>query len=251
MKCEGMKLTNKILPRTLWFADYDGSLCPHLEVWEPRNYDSQQIFSVLESLQSASLGVFWNTGRRPESLGGVNADYLKLPGYFIHGTVYHDPTKGDAVQSPLLAAETTKHFQEQLENSKKFNLEIKATSLRVAPVKIQYLDLLKEWVGLHPASSGWEWRVGHRGVELLPVGFSKAISLTKELARHPKALPVAIGDEILDRPAIELALKHGGWAILVGESCGWITEVPHKPDQLIICQEPSDVLRVLQSLLKK
>ena len=80
----------KDLARSAWFLDYDGTLCPHLEVWEERGYRVEDISSAVNNLAKKSCKVMWNTGRRPESLGGVKKQFLDYSGYFIHGSVFWD-----------------------------------------------------------------------------------------------------------------------------------------------------------------
>ena len=82
------------------------------------------------------------------------------------------------------------------------------------------------------------------------MGFDKSFAL-KDYYSEPSthgAIPVAVGDDSLDRPAIEEALNRGGYAILVGEHCGWATEIEHKAWQINYFNEPSEVLKFLAQL---
>jgi hypothetical protein len=97
----------------------------------------------------------------------------------------------------------------------------------------------------------WEWRIGDRGAEMLLQKCSKgsAVQYAFENGLVPKdAIPVVAGDDYFDRAAMEFALKNDGYAILVGEGCGWITEIPHRASQVLFFREPSDYLQFLKSL---
>ena len=51
-----MRSIIKNLSQTAWFVDYDGTLCPHQEVWEERVYDSQEISAAVKNLQKKVQG---------------------------------------------------------------------------------------------------------------------------------------------------------------------------------------------------
>ena len=234
------------MAQTAWFFDYDGSLCPHQEVWEERQYDAAEIDNVLQSLAASGAGVFWNTGRRVESLASVNKNFLRFSGYFIQGSWHWNAQNQESKPiGPILPSAVKTAYSKALENHRFLKLEIKATSLRIAPLKAQAMDDLRDWMIDHEAAlasdDNWYWHVGHRGAEYLARGFDKGTALRREFEKAGSMqgrIPVAVGDDSLDRYAVVEALKMGGFAVLVGEGCGWITEVPHKPSQVIFCESP-------------
>jgi hydroxymethylpyrimidine pyrophosphatase-like HAD family hydrolase len=249
-----MRSIIKNLSQTAWFVDYDGTLCPHQEVWEERVYDSQEISAAVKNLQKKVQGFFWNTGRRPESLASVNEEFKKFHGFFIQGTVFWS---AEEQKDHLIGVEFPQHLSESLQNQMEFEsqyrLEIKPTGARVACLrKTQRKNIKKFAESLQlDLSAGWEWRVGDRGAELLHIDYSKGTALhyAYEKKMIPEAaVPVAIGDDYFDRAAMEYALERGGYAILIGEGCGWITEVPHKSSQVVFFREPKDFLQFIKAL---
>lgn len=250
-----MDLLVRKLEHVSWFFDFDGSLCPHQEVWEKRTYNPEDILRLLSELQKKTQKIFWNTGRRPESLGSVHPDYLQYSGYFIQGTAYWDAeTQRRELLVDELAADYVQKIEAHFINHARFRLEKKPTSLRIAPGPKVSMDEMPEILaGLpHATPANWNWIVGHRGAELLPVGFDKGSALRDGLRRIGKtSVPVAVGDDVLDRAAIEAAIEADGYAVLVGEGCGWITEVKHRPEQIIFCEHPSDVHQLVWEMLKR
>lgn len=245
-----MTLTRDMMPRTRWFLDYDGSLCPHQEAWEERSYDPAEILDIVQALARATGGIFWNTGRRPESLGGVNPGFLAFPGYFIHGSCYRGADGRTEILGPEAPKELADDARAWIVGKDKLKLEIKPTSIRISSLEARPLSSLEAArAALAPTTpEAWDWVMGHRGVELLARGFDKAVALKRELSAHADAVPVAVGDDVLDRPAIEAALRAGGYAVIVGGSCGWITQIPHKAHQLVFCETPRDVLNLIEDL---
>lgn len=251
-----MKLTRQLLERTAWFVDYDGSVCPHQEVWEERVYNPVDIHALLKRLRAKSGSLCWNSGRRPESLAGVLGDFLEFDGYFIHGScAWKAAPEGslagikEIIGSPVpdfLLRMATDFF----ERKKIFQLEVKPTSLRFTPARGQPMhDLDRELAVLRPQTPPeWRWIVGPRGAELLHKNFDKGLAVRREMAKTPNLIPIAIGDDVFDRFAVEEVLKRGGFAILVGEHCGWITEVPHVGEQILYFEKPQGVLDLLASL---
>ena len=240
-----MSIPRELLKDIVWFFDYDGSLCPHQEVWELRAYNPQEIKDVLEHLKNLGSQIYWNTGRRPESLGDVQLDFLDYPGYFIQGAaVWDEKTKKARALAPLLPQDWVKKFTDtELFEEKVFRKEAKPHSFRVAPAQLAFLRELKAKVHSFGAPKGWKWVVGYRGAELLPEGFDKgsAIRLYYENSANSKKIPIAVGDDALDLPAIKECIERGGYGILVGEHCGWITNLPHKAQQLMYFDRPKDL----------
>ncbi len=244
----------KDLARSAWFLDYDGTLCPHLEVWEERGYRVEDISSAVNNLAKKSCKVMWNTGRRPESLGGVKKQFLDYSGYFIHGSVFWDSEKQEA---KFLGVSFPKEYADSLsrrmEEEKTYRLEIKSCGARLAPFQKTQKKFIKKFVeslGLS-FSSEWEWRIGDRGAELLHKDFTKGSAVecayTQNLVKSD-CVPVVAGDDLFDRAAMEYALANNGYAIILGEGCGWITEIPHKSSQVLYFREPRDFLLFLKGL---
>jgi len=248
-----LKLTGEILARTAWFIDYDGSVCPHQEVWEERVYDPATIQGFVSRLAQKAGGVFWNTGRRPESLGSVHSQFLDQSGYFIHGSFYWDAEKRESVQlGTSLPPGVGDRFAALMSGYPELRLEIKPTGLRVAPLQLSQLPRARHFAqatrDLVPV--GFAWQSSHRGNELLPLGFDKAFAVEREMAKMPlDTIPLAIGDDLMDRPAFVAALERDGFVIPVGDACGWVTELKHTPDQVIYCEDPSRVQELIESLL--
>ena len=248
-----MPIDVSLLPQTVWFFDYDGSVCPHTEVWEERTYDAMEIHSWVRRLAGAVRGLYWNTGRRPESLAGVYSGFREFPGYYVQGSVWCDRDGEPEVLGPLLDPKVAQAYQELIKGFPHLRLEIKKTGLRVAPVGTRNLKPLKSFLAQHSSStpSGWIWHQGHRGAELLAKGFDKSVALVRELPKFPPGtIPVVVGDDSLDRPAFEEALRCGGYAVPVGDDCGWITEIPHRAHQIVFCETPTSTQELVLGLLR-
>ena len=241
-----MRFSEQILTQSAWFLDYDGSLCPHLEIWEERLYDATEIFQCLDTLSQKSAALFWNTGRRPESLFSVYEDFSKFPGYFIQGSVFYDSkNKKSDLLGPKLPEELVRTYKELVERHPQFRLEIKETSLRIAPHKSLHVESLHSLVETHSLgtfASDWGWSKGRRGVELLARGIHKGTPLEMHLKANPSHIPIAVGDDVFDMPAVSAALRFGGFAFLVGDHCGWITEIPHWAEQIKYFESPQMLL---------
>ncbi len=241
------------LSKSVYFLDYDGTLCPHLEVWEGVGYNPQDIQVTVQNLARKSLGVWWNTGRRTESLQAVNNELIKYPGFFVQGSVYWNPIEG---KKELIGKELPQSFVTALSERMRseeshYRLEIKPTAARVASFRKTQKKYLRKFVdslGIE-IPSGWEWRIGDRGAEFLLKNCSKGSALQYAFENRLVArgsIPVVAGDDVFDRPAMEFALQNGGYAILVGEGCGWITEIPHRSSQVVFFREPKDFLQFLK-----
>lgn|GEM_PF-1250866 len=250
-----MKLQSANFKDLYFFLDFDGSLCPHLEVWEGQAYDPQEIYGVVESLARKSGGVYWNTGRRVESLGSVLSDFLLFSGYFIQGSLRWDASsKKSVLVGPALPEALTQHYQKLLEGQGLLRLEIKASSLRIAPYQNVNMTELQKFILKNPlpqGNAGWVWHVGARGAELLSTEYNKGFAIRDVESTLPASQafkPVVIGDDLLDRPAVEEALKREGYAILVGEHCGWATEIEHKAWQIEFFNDAHQALQFLKEL---
>jgi trehalose-6-phosphatase len=252
-----MNLEAATLAKTVWFFDYDGTVCPHQEVWELRAYDPVEIADLLTALKSQSFDVLWNTGRRPESLGAVEPRFLQFDGYFIHGSIYWNSKNKEAeLLGPRLDQDIQRKVEELLTHSKTLRLEVKETGLRAAPIgSMNHKAVKKSLDALFQLNLGheWAWHVGARGAELLARGYSKATPLETwhDTIQKNKLIPIAAGDDLFDRPALEAAVMAGGYAIVVGDTCGWITEVKHKPEQVVYCETPAQVLDLVRRMLSK
>lgn len=248
-----MKLQEAPLNELTFYLDYDGSLCPHLEVWEERIYDPQVILDLMKNLSKKCKGVFWNTGRRPESLASVHRDFMKHSGFFMQGAGFWDQEKGQLEElGPRVSDTWAKLYQEIIQEWPELRLEIKSCSLRVAAfqktgrAKLEAF-VQQEWQRELP---GWHWHLGSRGAELLAEGVNKGSALSA-MAKKVGGVPVALGDDVLDQPALEEAIRLGGYGIVVGEHCGWATEIDHKASQLIFCENVDTALQFFDSLLKR
>jgi trehalose-6-phosphatase len=253
-----LKLQNASFKDLYFFLDFDGSLCPHLEVWEGRPYDPQEIYEVVAALSKKAGGVYWNTGRRVESLGSVLSDYLLFSGYFIQGSLRWDAsTKTSTLVGPSLPQDLVQIYQKALEGNNGLRLEVKPSSLRIAPYQNVNMAELHKFILLHPLPlglKGWIWHVGARGAELLSTEYNKSFAIRDVeagLAPGRAFKPVVIGDDLLDRPAVEEALKREGYAILVGEHCGWATEIEHKAWQVEFFNDSHQALQFLKELSQK
>ncbi len=247
-----LKLQEAPLQELVFFLDYDGSLCPHLEVWEERIYDPDEIYDLVLRLKRAPVReIYWNTGRRVESLASVSEKLLEFSGYFIQGSVCWDAkTKVETLLGPAVHQEWVDLYERSLESWKGLKLEQKPSSLRIAPYQNGDMDQLKEYFDKvkHPILGDWQWHVGARGAELLSKKFDKGFAVRDGLRRTP-GIPVAIGDDSLDAPAVREAIASGGYAILVGEHCGWATEIDHKASQLIYCNDVRQAKALLHSMV--
>jgi trehalose-6-phosphatase len=239
-----------LLKKTQWFLDFDGSLCPHIEVWQERNYDPQRIFNLLSRLSKKCSGIYWNTGRRPESLAGVLPDFMKFPGYFIHGSVrWDDRSQKSELLAPVIPSSVVEFFENALKAHRELRLEIKPTGLRIAPFDPQQLPKLELFMETtdFQTPEGWTWMKGARGAELLATGFDKGLALRREC--RAGLIPVVIGDDRFDGPAFEEALRRGGFAFLVGEHCGFSTEIEQQAWQTIYHDDSTKVLARIEKLL--
>ena len=243
------------MPKTLWFLDYDGSVCPHQEIWEPRKYSSDDILTTVKHLAEQTQGVYWNTGRRVKSLESVNPGFLSFPGFFVHGSIFWSPeSKKETILARTLDTSFVNWIEKKIEGEKNWlRLEVKPTALRITPLKLEKIFEVEEFLKkltLPGAGQDWHWQFGPRGAEFLLKNFNKGTALQKGLAesKNPLALPVVVGDDFQDSYAVREALRRNGHALLVGENCGWITEIPHKPDQVHFFESASDVLDFFKSL---
>jgi hypothetical protein len=250
-----LKLQEAALKDLYFFLDFDGSLCPHLEVWEGQGYDPQEILSVVSALGKKSGGVYWNTGRRVESLGSVMSDYLLFSGYFIQGSMRWDAkAKTSTLVGPKLPERVVEFYKGLLEGESRLRLEVKASSLRIAPYQSADMSEVHKFVLTNPLPDEfphWVWHVGARGAEMLARDYDKGFAIrdVESGIKAPGAFkPVVIGDDLLDRPAVEEALKRDGYAILVGEHCGWATEIDHKAWQVEFFNDSRRALEFLKGL---
>lgn len=247
-----MRFTSRILTPLVWFLDYDGSLCPHLEAWEERQYDSGEILKCLEILKKSSKDVLWNTGRRPESLFGVNESFAKYSGYFIHGSLeYLADQKRTHRMGPPLPSELVDLYSTFTQMHSEFRLEVKETSLRLAAHRKEDVKKLFELIAENPLGEyemDWQWTRGHRGLELLARGFDKSYPIKIYMQSHLGSIPVVVGDDLLDAPAARYALSQGGFAFLIGDHCGWITQIPHRADQIKYFESPAMFLDWIKTL---
>ena len=242
------------LSRSVWFFDYDGSLCPHQEVFEERQYRSEDIYSAVKKLSQKSLGVYWNTGRQWHSLKGVDSRFMEFSGYFVHGSFYWDShsQKLDQICDSLPQAFVTK-VVEEIQKWDGVRLEVKPTALRMTVSHTKKISKIRSlWKQLFKnIPSGWYSYEGPRGFEILSSEFNKGTAVEQTLidsfaGKNP--VPIAVGDDLMDRFAVEACLKYGGYAFLVGENCGWITEVKHNPKQVYFFQTPQDVLNFIENI---
>lgn len=247
-----MRFTEQNLTQTVWFIDYDGSVCPHLEVWEERQYDAAEISRALAGLSKRGAEIFWNTGRRTDSLFVVYDDFAHHSGFFIQGSIFYDAkTKVTTRLGPAVPQAVIDQYVALAQNYPDFRLEIKETSLRLAAHKKEDLPELFALIAANPAvktESLWHWRKGQRGVELLAQGFDKGTPIESHMKLHPGKVAIAIGDDVLDKPAVSAALRLGGYAFLVGDHCGWITEIPHWADQIKYFETPQMLLDWMERL---
>lgn len=250
-----MRALMRDLSKCAFFLDYDGTLCPHLEVWEGIAYNAQDIQESLNNLSKKSRSVFWNTGRRTESLESVYAPFMEHSGFFVQGSIYWDVAKKQSQSLGIgLPSELEKVLRNKIsEHELAYRLEIKPTAARIASLHKTQRKYLRKFIDSLdiPLSPEWEWRIGDRGAELLQKKCSKGTALeyayTHKLIPED-SIPVVAGDDWLDREAMEVALARGGFAILVGESCGWVTEIPHKSSQVLYFREPRDFLSFIRSV---
>jgi hydroxymethylpyrimidine pyrophosphatase-like HAD family hydrolase len=226
-----------------------------MEVWEGVPYSTVDIHEALNKLSHKCLGVWWNTGRRVESLKSVSEDFLNYPGFFVQGSLHWDHQKKHVHQiGETLSQDIVKILFERIrEHELSYRLEIKPTAARIASFRKTQRKYLKKFIDSLeiPIPSSWEWRIGDRGAELLLKSCSKGSAIEYAYKNNlipADAIPVVAGDDLLDRSAMEFALSKGGYAILVGESCGWITEIPHRSSQVMYFREPSDFLRFLRGI---
>lgn len=195
-------------------------MCPHQEEWEDRVYDPRDILQVMHRLQKCGARLFWNTGRRHESLAGVAREYLDFSGYFIHGSCYWNAEKKlpEWVGPMLPEALRQRAEQDVATASSTYKLEIKKTSLRLTPAPGESVKdiqpLLQTYRTLTPPE--WDWIEGPRGAELLARGFDKAFAVKRECPQESNArVCIAVGDDRLDVPAFLEVWKRGGWVGVV------------------------------------
>jgi hydroxymethylpyrimidine pyrophosphatase-like HAD family hydrolase len=237
-----------------WYFDYDGTLCPHQEVWEERAYNPSDIALLLQELQAAGSAVFWNTGRRPESLFSVHPEFSEFSGYFVHGSVYWEAeSKSAHYLCPQLPQHVVEQTVELVEGRPEFSLEVKPTAMRVVAKKSADAKLLESWVSSLPVEEWgeWVWNLGHRGYEILHRGYSKKKALERDASTHLHGdkIPVALGDDVFDAGAVEAAVKASGYGFAVGDHCAWVTTIPHRPQHLIFCESPKSVHAWIRSWL--
>ncbi len=248
-----MSFDRRFLDRCLWFFDYDGTLCPHQEVWEERRYDPQQIYQLATELKKKSSDLLWNTGRRTESLFSVEKQFQDISGYFIQGSQFWNAKSKQLEQlSPPVDPHIVSLWTNEIAQYKHMRFEAKISSCRIATTNPDHSHQIANVVqSISPPPQNWQWHLGGRGAELLCNGFNKASVIDHYLSTHSKkdSIVIAAGDDFFDKPAIEKALQLGGYAILVGPHCGWITEIPHHPSHVLYFDTPSDLHNFLRNLM--
>jgi trehalose-phosphatase len=249
-----LKFLKEILSNVVWFFDYDGSLCPHQELWDEHSYDSNRILKALRKMARTSQGVYWNTGRQIHSLAAVNSEFLDFSGFFVHGNFFWNAVDSQKTQLAVPFPDSlTEMVKEWIEPYPEFKLEVKPTALRLTPTKKDCREKLSKAFASLKGRVSHPWFVydGPRAVEILNIEFNKGTAVQQALLnnhanRNP--IPVAVGDDEMDKFAVQACLKFGGYGILVGENCGWITEIPHNPKQVIYFDTPEAVLELLEGL---
>jgi trehalose-6-phosphatase len=141
--------------------------------------------------------------------------------------------------------------QQSLKSYPDLKLEIKETSLRVATQNQRARRDLEKWAKLftNQLQAPWVLILGHRGAELIQSSCHKGTAIKHALGQ--KTLkgrrPIALGDDLMDKSAMQAALDAGGYAVAVGDACGWVTELTHKPDQLLFFETPARLHDALRS----
>lgn len=246
-------MDRNILSKTVWFLDYDGSLCPHQESWEERTYSPAEVLQTLHHLGQRGAHILWNTGRRVESIGGMQPGFLDFSGFFIQGTIYWSAARKEALTlSPPLPAAYGQLIGQILQGQTHYKLELKPTSLRISSldgeVNPAFMTYIQKIVDQTPA--GWRWIYGQRAAELLPEGFDKGSAVVREMGLpFAKGLiPVAVGDDLFDRPAFVASLAHGGYAILIGDHVECLADLKGPPDKIMHFATPSGFTDWLRAL---
>lgn len=241
------------LAKSVWFLDYDGTLCPHLESWETRSYAPADILKTLGHLNDQGARVLWNTGRRVESIGAMHPSFLDYSGFFIQGTLFWSAPRHEELRlSESLPKTYAAFIESQIENRKEYRLELKPTSLRVSSFKGDLDAELRLFMDpiIAQTPQGWRWILGQRAAELLPEGFDKGTAIVREmgLAISENLIPVAVGDDLFDRPAFVASLARGGYAILVGNNEEAFRGLSGAPDRLLRFATPAAFTEWLESL---
>lgn len=241
------------LSKSVWFLDYDGTLCPHLESWETRSYAPADILKTLGHLNDQGARILWNTGRRVESIGAMHPSFLDYSGFFIQGTLFWSAPRHEELRlSDPLPKAYAAFIEAQVESRKEYRLELKPTSLRVSSFKGGMDAELRLFMDPIVAQTpkGWRWLLGQRAAELLPEGFDKGSALAREMALpiSKNLIPIAAGDDLFDRPAFAESLARGGYAILIGPHEEALHGLVGAPDKILRFKTPEEFREWLESL---
>ena len=206
----------------VWFWDYDGTLRDKADL----NVLNDELYDLLERLQSSGSRILWNTARRIASLEKQNQKFLDFDGFFVHGTLFWSAkSRKEKLLSPVVPKAYLFKVCEFMDASRGVDLkfESKPTSIRLvfqSQLEGHSLKELQNRIFLEcGAPLGWRWQLSDRSLELIPVNFSKTSALEyyyNEFDSKMDYLPVVLGDEVFDRDAMLWSLERGGWAIQVG-----------------------------------
>ncbi|RTL72744.1 MAG: trehalose-phosphatase [Hyphomicrobiales bacterium] len=201
------------------FLDIDGTLIDVAP--DPKSVRIPAELPGLLAGLSAALGgaLALNTGREIKTVDGMLRP-LRLPASGVHGSELR-LAAGDHVEilAPRIPEGLTTAVRQAIGPSDTMLVEDKSVGLAVhyrkVPDAVEFLgtilsDVVREW----PA---YQLKGGRMIYEIIPRGFSKATSIAKFLESGPfhERVPLVIGDDRGDEPAIAFAKSKGGAAFTV------------------------------------
>lgn len=203
------------------FLDIDGTLIDVASDPDKVRIPSGLPALLLGLTQHLGGALALNTGRQVEIVDAMLAP-ARLKAAGVHGTELRLAPEGrietlaPPVPPPLLTevrAETRLLSPDILVEDKRIGI---AVHYRHAPGAERALVVLIERIVVQwPA---FEIRPGRKVIELLPHGYTKA-SAIEHFLQQPEfegRLPLVIGDDVGDEPALDLARRLGGVALTVG-----------------------------------
>lgn len=201
------------------FLDIDGTLIDVAP--DPKSVRIPPELPGLLARLSAALGgaLALNTGREIETVDGMLRP-LRLPTSGVHGSEFRLTAQAHVeMLAPRIPAGLTAAVRKAIGPSDTMLVEDKSVGLAVhyrkVPDAVEFLGTVL--AGVIQAWPAYQLKGGRMIYEIIPRGFSKATSIARFLESGPfkDRVPLVIGDDRGDEPAIAFAKSKGGAAFTV------------------------------------
>jgi len=212
---QNISLTSSLSEYAL-FLDFDGTLALIQSNASDVKLSAETEKILLSLTKKLGLGPVIISGRDIHDLAVRVPKNLHRIGN--HGLRSAEPLEVADKQDNVLPAELAEHLDHILKEFPGCFAEKKgpivAVHFRDRP---QHAEALKvRLLELPLAEHEYEFESGKMIYELKPIGASKGIALQHVMTKHPKLLPIMIGDDTTDESAMVAAQELGGFAVKVG-----------------------------------